>query len=213
MSGFFDPREIVEVIKCVLVELFVGHIGLNEWIVYVQGSGRLLLDEGEERLEVGVEMVTAEEDAGLDVLVQASIGAVGAAHVDGDLLLMSEGVKLGVKQRPGVGQQNLGLGDVDAHLQAEWISDVHVSADDEALKLRLGFNCSLKRFIGRNPCAGPSKRLALSYELLELFPGLFGANNRGDFDRHRRAFLADYVQRKVNRIHANSIEGQNKKMR
>lgn len=211
MSGPFDPREIVEVIKCVLVELFVGRIGLNELIVYVQGSGRLLFDEGEERLEVGVEMVTAEEDAGLNVPVQASIGAVGAAHIDGDLLLMSEGVKLGVKQRPGVGQQNLGLGDFDAHLQTEWISDVHVSADDEALKLRHGLNRSLKRFIRRDPCTGPSKRLALNYELLELFPGLFGTDNRGNFDGHRRAFLADYMQRTVNRIHANCIEGLNKK--
>ncbi|MNE65817.1 hypothetical protein D3C80_1613300 [compost metagenome] len=50
-------------------------------------------------MEVGVEMVTAEEDTGLDVPVQASIGAVGAAHVDGDLILMPKGVELGVKQR------------------------------------------------------------------------------------------------------------------
>ncbi|MQT77662.1 MULTISPECIES: hypothetical protein [Pseudomonas] len=86
-----------------------------------------------------------------------------------------------------------------------------MSADDEALKLRLGFNRSLKRFIRRDPCAGQSKRLALSYELLELSPGLFGADNRGNFDGHRRAFLADYMQRTVNRIHANCIDGQNKK--
>ncbi|MNC50310.1 hypothetical protein D3C75_995430 [compost metagenome] len=50
-------------------------------------------------MKVGIEMVTAEEDAGLDVGIQASFSAVGAAHVDGDLLVMPKGVELGVKQR------------------------------------------------------------------------------------------------------------------